>query len=45
MQRWDEAEKRYRQALAVNPNDAKAQNELRYIAEQRDKVKGTAKTD
>ncbi|MEG3092889.1 tetratricopeptide repeat protein [Sphingomonas sp. PB1R3] len=44
LQRWDEAEKRYRQALAINPNDAKAQNELRYIAEQRDKVKGTAGT-
>jgi tetratricopeptide (TPR) repeat protein len=42
LKQWDEAEKRYRQALAVNPADAKAQNELRYIAEQRGKAKGAA---
>ena len=37
--RWDEAETRYRQALTLDPNDRKAQNELRYIAEQRAKAK------
>lgn len=39
MQRWDEAEARYRQALVLDPNDAKAKNELTYIAEQRAKAK------
>ncbi|WP_343528057.1 tetratricopeptide repeat protein [Sphingomonas sp.] len=33
--RWDEAEKRYRQALALDPNDARAKDELRYIAGRR----------
>ncbi|WP_174291858.1 tetratricopeptide repeat protein [Sphingomonas bacterium] len=33
----DEAEKRYRQALAINPGDLKAQGELQYIAQQRAK--------
>lgn len=39
MQKWDEAEARYRQALVLDPNDAKAKNELTYIAEQRAKAK------
>lgn len=39
--RYDEAEKRYRQALAIDANDQKAQNELRYIAQQRAKAKVT----
>lgn len=39
LRRWDEAEARYRQALALDPNDAKAKNELVYIAEQRAKAK------
>ncbi len=38
LHRYDEAEKRYRDALAINPKDAKAQNELRYIAQQRAKA-------
>lgn len=37
----DEAEKRFREALSIDANDAKAQGELRYISEQR---KGSAKT-
>lgn len=43
-QRYDEAEQRYRDALALNPNDAKAQNELRYIAQQRAKAPAPAPT-
>lgn len=39
LHRYDEAEARYRAALALDPKDAKAQNELRYIAEQRAKAK------
>ena len=31
----DDAEKRYNEALAINPADTKAKNELTYIAEQR----------
>ena len=38
LHRYDEAEKRYRDALALNPNDALAQHELHYIAEQRAKA-------
>ncbi len=38
LHRYDEAEKRYREALALNPNDALSQRELRYIAEQRAKA-------
>ncbi|MDZ7282991.1 tetratricopeptide repeat protein [Sphingomonas sanguinis] len=38
LHRYDEAEKRYRDALALNPDDALAQRELRYIAEQRAKA-------
>ncbi|MDO5091535.1 MAG: tetratricopeptide repeat protein [Cardiobacteriaceae bacterium] len=33
---WDEAEALYKQLLADNPGDAKAQNQLQYIREQRD---------
>ena len=33
----DEAEARYREALRLNPNDAKSQGELKYIAGQRAK--------
>jgi tetratricopeptide (TPR) repeat protein len=39
LHRYDEAEARYRAALALDPKDAKAQNELRYISEQRAKAK------
>ena len=35
--RLDDAEKKYRAALAINPNDAKSQGELKYIADQRNK--------
>ncbi|WP_294268376.1 tetratricopeptide repeat protein [uncultured Sphingomonas sp.] len=35
LHRYDEAEKRYRDALAIHPNDAVAQHELGYIAQQR----------
>ena len=35
--KFDEAEKLYRQCLEVDPNDAKAKNELEYISEQRAK--------
>ncbi|QXT38012.1 tetratricopeptide repeat protein (plasmid) [Sphingomonas sanguinis] len=38
LHRYDEAEKRYRDALALNPDDALAQRELHYIAEQRAKA-------
>lgn len=33
--KFDEAEALYRKCLELDPNDAKAKNELRYIAEQR----------
>jgi Flp pilus assembly protein TadD len=33
--RFDEAEKLFRECLQLNPNDAKAKNELAYIAQQR----------
>lgn len=33
--KWSEAEKRYKDAVGINPADAKAQGELRYIAEHR----------
>lgn len=36
LHRYNKAEARYRAALALDPKDAKAQNELRYIAEQRE---------
>ncbi len=39
LHRYDEAEKRYRDALALNANDAVAQHELGYIAQQRAKAK------
>lgn len=39
LHRYDEAEKRYRDALALNANDAVAQHELVYIAQQRAKAK------
>ncbi len=42
LHRFDAAEARYRAALAIDPHDAKAQNELRYIAEQRAKVKAAS---
>ncbi|MGW8138549.1 tetratricopeptide repeat protein [Sphingomonas zeae] len=42
LHRYDEAEKRYRDALAINPKDAIAQHELGYIAQQRAKAKPTA---
>ena len=42
LHRYDEAEKRYRDALALNPNDALSQPELRYIAEQRAKAPAIA---
>jgi tetratricopeptide (TPR) repeat protein len=42
LHRYDEAEKRYRDALAINPKDAVAQHELGYIAQQRAKAKPTA---
>lgn len=35
--RWDEAEAKFKEALALDPNDAKAKSELQYIAEQRRK--------
>ncbi|WP_294309284.1 hypothetical protein [uncultured Sphingomonas sp.] len=38
LHRYDEAEKRYRDALALNANDAVAQHELGYIAQQRAKA-------
>lgn len=38
LHRYDEAEKRYRDALALNANDAVAQHELGYIAPQRAKA-------
>lgn len=38
LHRYDEAEKRYRDALALKPDDALSQRELRYIAEQRAKA-------
>ncbi|MCW3848754.1 tetratricopeptide repeat protein [Sphingomonas sp. LB-2] len=37
LRRWDEAEALYRQCLELDPNDAKAKNELAYIAQQRPK--------
>jgi len=37
----DEAEKKYQQCLAANPNDAKAKAELQYVREQ--KAKGKAR--
>lgn len=42
LHRYDEAEKRYRDALALNPNDALSQRELHYIAEQRAKAPAIA---
>lgn len=42
LHRYDEAEKRYRDALALNAKDAIAQHELGYIAQQRAKAKPTA---
>ena len=33
----DEAEKRYQEALRINPDDQKARGELQYIAQQRAK--------
>lgn len=42
LHRFDAAEARYRAALAIDPHDAKAQNELRYIAEQRAKAKAAS---
>lgn len=38
LHRYDEAEQRYRDALAINPKDAVAQHELGYIAQQRAKA-------
>jgi tetratricopeptide (TPR) repeat protein len=35
LKRWDEAEQRYRQCLALNKDDTKAQQELIYIQRQR----------
>ena len=37
----DEAEKKYQQCLAANPNDANAKAELQYVREQ--KAKGKAR--
>jgi tetratricopeptide (TPR) repeat protein len=39
LHRYDEAEKRYHDALALNANDAVAQHELGYITQQRAKAK------
>jgi len=39
LHRYDEAEQRYRDALAINPDDKLSQHELTYIAEQRAKAK------
>ncbi len=39
LHRYDEAEKRYRDALTLNANDAIAQHELGYITQQRAKAK------
>ncbi|KTT94603.1 hypothetical protein NS355_17205 [Sphingomonas yabuuchiae] len=39
LHRYDEAEKRYRDALALNANDAVAQHELGYITQQRAEAK------
>ena len=36
----DEAEKRYQQCIAANPNDTKAEAELQYVREQKAKRKG-----
>lgn len=36
--RWGEAEQRYQAALALNANDQKVQNELRYITTERAKA-------
>ncbi|MCM3681436.1 MULTISPECIES: tetratricopeptide repeat protein [Sphingomonas] len=44
LHRYAEAEQRYRDALAINPNDAKAQNELGYIAQQRAKAPASTPT-
>lgn len=41
LHRYDEAEKRYRDALALNAKDAIAQHELDYIAQQRAKAPAT----
>lgn len=38
--RLDEAEKKYRQCLATDPNDTKAKGELGYVREQIAKRKG-----
>ncbi len=38
LHRYDEAEQRYRNALAINPKDGIAQHELDYIAQQRAKA-------
>lgn len=40
LHRYDEAEACYRGVLALDPKKARAQNELRYIAEQHAKAKG-----
>jgi tetratricopeptide (TPR) repeat protein len=37
--KFDEAEKKYRQCIAANPNDNKAQAELEYVREQKTKLK------
>lgn len=37
--KWDEAEKLYRECLAMDPDDVKAKNELQFIAEQRARPK------
>ncbi|HEX8414238.1 MAG TPA: tetratricopeptide repeat protein [Sphingomicrobium sp.] len=37
--KWDEAAALYNKCVALDPNDAKAQHELRYIAEMRKKPK------
>ncbi len=42
LHRYDEAEARYRDALALNAKDTIAQHELGYIAQQRVKAKPTA---
>ena len=36
----DEAEKKYQQCIAANPNDTKARAELQYVREQKAKRKG-----